>query len=286
MANTWNLSTALACDFAWVTTGADLVLSFPAGASPVTVNVASGSYRILLAPSAREFLAKLNAAIATALAGAGRAETITASMGADGRVVLGCTGGGGLFALNPGDPIPTLLGFTTGGTPAATATATYAPQYVALAVSAYGGLWAPKKPTALAQTAAGQTFGVVSGVNSWARSFKVEFIPIRPAVALDQGTPATPLVPDDQHLVGAQLGTRAPPWTWADFVRAAATGTCGFTQDLQTLRGSFGTYYNVVSIDPAMVGELVAQRADETWEAFAVMALRLTSQDTATETRA
>ena len=59
-------TSAFAPDFTHTTVAPDVVLVFPSGTSPVNVTLASGTYRMWLAPSAGCYLRALTAAVAAA----------------------------------------------------------------------------------------------------------------------------------------------------------------------------------------------------------------------------
>ena len=65
------LTSALAAPFVWTSGGTDIALTFASGTSPVNVTIPTGTYRMVLAPSATDFVrvyvAAINAAIIAAL---------------------------------------------------------------------------------------------------------------------------------------------------------------------------------------------------------------------------
>ena len=86
------LRSAIAPTFTWTSVPVDIVLTFASGTSPVNVNIPTGSYRMMLAPSFSDFIRVVRSAINTAISGAGRTEVVALVMGADSRIVFTSTG--------------------------------------------------------------------------------------------------------------------------------------------------------------------------------------------------
>lgn len=92
------LTSALAAPFVWTSGGNDVVLAFASGTTPVNVTIPTGTYRMVLAPAATDFVRVVVAAINAALTLAGRTEVFSAVVGADARITLTSTGA---FTMSP-----------------------------------------------------------------------------------------------------------------------------------------------------------------------------------------
>lgn len=247
MSGGWTVAAAFAPTFTWTSSPPDLRLTFASGASPVDVNVATGSYRVCLAPtsgSATDFLRALQAAINTAMSGAGRAETFTVSMDEDGLVSLAISAGAFSATLST-TPLGRLLGFTTNAVNATSKAATRAPWYLLLAVAAWDGVPEPHEADAVELTSGGTVFSFSSGSMTYRRPMRIGRIPWNPTRATECSSPATPFWPDDVYLnsIGETGTNRA--WSWLDVLRWCRNADVAWTLDFQTLRSSTSEYFYV-----------------------------------------
>lgn len=242
-------SAMLAAPFTWTSSAPDLVLTFPSGASPVNVNVASGSYRILLAPSSgstTEFLAAVQTAINAALSGAGRSETVAVTMRNDGYVLFTVTGGSmGMTGIHS-TALGALLGFTDAvlGT-FITRRGERHPRHVALLCGQTVAPWVPSRAQAVEMTEGGTTYGVVGDVETHDAEVRFSFIPDKPALTSDYLTPWAPI---DSLLVS--VGSHSGVWSVRDMLRLGVGQTWGYAHDYQAVRQSTSERFDLVTVPP------------------------------------
>lgn len=245
MSNGWEINTAVAVTFAWVTTGTDLKIAFTGGtgSSPVVVNVASGDYRMGLAPSSggvKDFIREVSAAIAAAMTAASRTETFTLAFNEDGRLVL--TISAHVFTFTIG-PIASYLGWVTQPVGISTTTAAYQPWFLFLSVSAFDGIWQARQDGAEEETS-NQVYSFGGNNVSYKRQITHDRIPWDPTRASEVQCPATPYLPVVEYMehVG-ELGT-ARAWSMMDVWFWARNAQCALTLgDWQALRTSTSVRY-------------------------------------------
>lgn len=275
------LTSALAVPFAWTSAGNDVVLAFASGTSPVNVTIPTGTYRMVLAPAATDFVRVYVAAINAAVAGAGRTEVFAATVGVDSRITLTSTGA---FTMSPLLSAAKLLGFSTAITAQTSVTATYPPANLATFTERVSADWSPKTAVAGAETLAGVGYGVQVGV--WREEDEIAFgyIPrdptTRTALAVDQ----TPWMPDAGDLVGAAMPRQ---WTCRDVLETAGGKTCAAALgNFQTLRTSTTARYDLVTLPFAEIASPRKARVREGWDAYFRWTTRMIRQATQTGTRA
>lgn len=275
------LTSALAVPFAWTSAGNDVVLAFASGTSPVNVTIPTGTYRMVLAPAATDFVRVYVAAINAAVTGAGRTEVFAATVGANSRITLTSTGA---FTMSPLLSAAKLLGFSTTIVAQTSVTATYPPANLATFTERVSADWSPKTAVAGAETLAGVGYGVQVGV--WREEDEIAFgyIPrdptTRTALAVDQ----TPWMPDAGDLVGAAMPRQ---WTCRDVLETAGGKTCAAALgNFQTLRTSTTARYDLVTLPFAEIASPRKARVREGWDAYFRWTVRMIRQSTQTGTRA
>ena len=277
------LTSAIAVPFAWTSAGSglDLSIAFPSGTSPVGVTVATGTYRVQLAPSASEFIRVVETAINTAVAGAGRGEVFALTMGADSRVTITSTG---TFTIASVANCLKTIGFSTSITSALSSTATYPPAYLVTFVERVSADWSPKSAVAGAETLAGVGYGVASG--SWREEDEISFgfIPRDPTTRTGLAVNQTPWMPDAGTAVGSSLPRQ---WTCRDLLETAGGKTCAAALgNFQTLLTSTTVRYDLVTLPFSELAMPRKERRRDGWDAYFTWTVRMIRQSTQTGTRA
>lgn len=275
------LTSAVAVPFSWTSGGTDIVLTFASGASPVNVTVATGTYRMQLAPAATDFVRVVQNAINAALVGAGRAEVFTITMLPSSLIYVESTG---VFTMALSDTFKT-LGFSVGMSSALNATSTYPPANFATFIERVCADWSPKSAVAGAETNAGVGFGVYSG--AWREEDEIAFgfIPRDPSTRASLSVNQTPWMPDAGSLVGAAMMPRQ--WTCRDVLETAGGKTCAMASgNLQTLLSSTSARYDIVTLPFAEIAAARKDRVRESWNAYFRWTSRWIRQSTQTGTRA
>lgn len=284
MSDNLSPSAMLAAPFTWTSAAPDLVLTFAAGASPVNVNVASGSYRILLAPSSgdtTEFLAALQAAINAALATALRAETMTVTMRSDGLVSITSTGAVSMTAIHS-SALGALIGFTDNvATSFTTRYGARQPRHCAFLCGQQVAPWAPTREMAVEITAGGTTVGVVGDCETHDTSARFDFIPDEPALTSDYITPWAPAKSD----LGS-IGSHSGVWSVRDMLRLAIGQTWGYAHDYQAVRASSSERFDLVAVHPDSLRAPKISRTIPDVIRYTSLDLRLVRKTPYTTTRA
>ena len=274
------LTSALAAPFAWTSGGTDIALTFASGTSPVNVTIPGGTYRMVLAPAATDFVRVVVAAINSALTGAGRTEVFSVSVGADARVTINSTGA---FGLSPMPDAMKLLGYSMGVANTVSIVATYAPAHLVTFVERVSADWTPRTAVAGAETLAGVGYGVQVG--TWREEDEIAFgyiprdVTTRAALALEQ----SPFGRD----AGSAYGTTPAVWSVWDFLREAGGVTCAAALGTwQTLRTSTTATYDLVTVPFAEIAQPRKARVREGWDAYFRWTVKMLRQSTQTGTRA
>jgi hypothetical protein len=236
-------SIALAVPFVWTQGGAyDLRLEFASGTSPVDTLVDNGTYRVNLAPSVSDFLRKVATEVTVALAGAGRTETCTASIGATGLVTLTLSAAA-TWTLT--SDLRDALGMASTSYSSATSiTGAYPPAHLYLFLGGESSGWQRKEPIAASLTQAGQAYGVRSGVVSWEDTIALELIPEDPDARAAAGETVTPW----------SAGASTLPWSCERLLTTGLAVTCSFARHWQAVRASTSESYDLVTIRPEALG--------------------------------
>ena len=275
------LTSAIAAPFTWTSTAPDIVLTFASGTSPVNVNVASGTYYMLLAPALSDFLRVVQNAINAAVTGAGRTEVFTVAMGADGRITISATGA---FATSTLPVAFAAMGFAANLAPAATSfTAPVPPAFFATFVERVSADWTTRTAVAGGETLSGAGYGVYSGAWREEDDIAFGFVPRdaeqRTSLAVNQ----TPWLPAYGVAYGSHLGL----WGIVDLLAVAGGKTLhAALGNFQTLRTSTTATYDNVTIPFAEIAAPRKTRLREGWDAYFRWTVRMLRQSTQTGTRA
>ena len=243
-----DLTTAIAVPFSFLEDPSyDLRVSFASGASPADATIANGTYRIHLAPtsgSVVDLLRLLETNINTELASIGRAETVSVTMTARGRVTLAISAGTCTWAFS--SSLAALLGFTaTSYSAVASITSTHVPRHFYVLVG--GDTQGAQEATELAAqtTTAGAVVGIQSGVKRWTETISLTFIPKNPTLAAAADEPA-----DWSAWEPTPGGGTTYPWTLAELRRTALAQQVAITQRWGYVRTSTSEPYELGYIDP------------------------------------
>jgi len=226
-------SHAFAPEFTHTTASPDVTLTFAVG-GPITASLASGVYRMTLAPLASDYLRQLALAVQTALAVRG-VYTVIASMSAFGIPSLRIVSAAGM---------PTAVTFATGvfrrlgyssATPAITVvsgsivdiTASRSAWNLALLTAATGEYWQPLQAGGSEQTTAGRVYAVAATATSWQRDLGVHYQPTTVAFRASQGAQATALYPDDEYFDALGSTATNREWSVLDVLYSARNAICG-----------------------------------------------------------
>lgn len=232
-------SVALAVPFAWTQDATyDLRLAFASGASPVDVVVNTGTYRMNLAPSATDFLRKIQTKIDGALSGAGRAETSTVGITAAGLVTITLSAAATwTFTTEMRD----VLGLSaTGFSSVASVAGTHLPRDLYLFIGGESSGWQRREPIAGSVTQAGAAYGVRSGVVTWEDEIRMELIPSDPDAQTVTGETVTPW----------EAGSSTLPWSCTRLLETGFAVQCAFARHWQAVRASTSESYDIVTIRP------------------------------------
>lgn len=286
-----DITAALAVTFAWTSAGAgaDLSVVFSTGTSPVGVTLATGSYRVCLAPTSgdvKDVLRALQSAINTAISGAGRSEVFTVALNAAGKVVVSATGAFRVawasFALGR------ILGFDTSMAAAATSvTATFQPWYLGFAVGAWGGKLTARRSVSGEVTNAGVVYSIGASAWIYRRTWNLSLVPLTPEDATAESDPGTPWLPSVAYLNSIGQTSTARAWSWLDLVDVATNAKVAFTNDWPRVSASTTERYYLGYLGPEALGAPEEDPLDETHPVYrtAKLPLVLPSSD-ATGTRA
>lgn len=223
-------SHAFAPEFTHTTASPDVTLTFAVG-GPITASLASGVYRMTLAPLATDYLRQLALAIQTALG----SSTVIASISAFGIPSL---------RIVSANPLPTGVTFAasvfkrlgySSATPTITVvsgqiidiTASRSAWNLALLTAATGEYWQPLQAGGAEQTTAGRVYAVAATATSWQRDLGVHYQPTTVAFRASQGAQATALYPDDEYLDALGSTATNREWSVLDVLYSARNALCG-----------------------------------------------------------
>jgi hypothetical protein len=223
-------SHAFAPEFVHTTASPDVTFTFAVG-GPITASLASGTYRMTLAPLASDYLRQLALAIQTALG----SYTVIASMSAFGIPSL---------RIVSANPLPTGVTFAasvfkrlgySSATPAITVvsgsivdiTASRSAWNLALLTAATGEYWQPLQAGGVEQTTAGRVYAVAATATSWQRDLGVHYQPTTVAFRASQGAQATALYPDDEYFDALGSTATNREWSVLDVLYSARNALCG-----------------------------------------------------------
>ena len=243
-----DLSVALAVPFTFTENPTlDLAVVFSSGASPAEATVPTATYRIHLAPtsgSVKDLLRTLQTEINTAIAALARAETVSVTMTARGRVQIAISAGTVSWTLS--SDLAAVLGFTaTSYSAVASITSTHLPRHFYTFVGGETRGAMEETEVAARATTAGSVIGIQSGVKRWREELTLMFIPRNPSLAAGADEPADWSAWEPNH-----GGGTSAPWTLAELRREALGKECAVTQNWPTVRGSTSEAYELAYLDP------------------------------------
>lgn len=223
-------SHAFAPEFVHTTASPDVTFTFAVG-GPISASLASGTYRMTLAPLASDYLRQLALAIQTALG----SYTVIASMSAFGIPSL---------RIVSANPLPTGVTFAasvfkrlgySSATPTITVvsasiidiTASRSAWNLALLTAATGEYWQPLQAGGVEQTTAGRVYAIAATATSWQRDMAVRYQPTTVAFRASQGAQATALYPDDEYFDALGSTATNREWSVLDVLYSARNALCG-----------------------------------------------------------
>lgn len=289
------ITCAIAENFTHTSAAPDVTMTFATGVSPVVASVATGTYRMCLAPSATDFLRALAVAVSAALdaaRGAGN-YVVTCALDASGMVTV---------TIEPGSDIPPLdvtfaantwqrLGLASdkpGGIIGSDHVTTGARPvwHLATFIERVSADWQQRTAVASAETAGGVGYGVTSGITRWQDELTFGFIPRDPSFGTSLGVSQTPWEPDAAYLTA--LGTvAARAYSASDLLATALGKTCAYAAgNFQALLTSTTERYHLVTIPGRECGAPRLARLRDGWDAYRRWTTLLIRQSTPTGTRA
>ena len=288
-------SHALAPSFTHTSAAPDVVMKFMAGVSPVNVNLATGAYRMALAPSASDYLRALAAAIVAALdsaRGVGYSCTITLSAAGVATLVIDAGLDDPPYEVEFADLMWKRLGFASskpGGIVSAmhVAAGTRPVWYLALLSAATGPYWQPKQAGGAEITNAGRVYAFAASVTSWQRELKVTFQPTTPTLRTALGCDATAMYPAEAYMGAIGSTATAREWSVLDCLVASRNALCGYTSTWGTARTSTSERLWRVYVAPEGLLSTATALTNPSWLAYCEWTLALSApSSTPTETRA
>lgn len=240
--------------------------------------VASGTYRMCLAPSGDDFLRAFEAAVNTALSSASSATTVALSLSTAGVVTL--TFSTALSAaVTLADSLWRMLGFASGSLTldaGHAVTGTRPVWYLALLSAVKRGPPQPQQAGGAEETPGGRVYAVAASATSWALRAAVSYQPTYPAQRAASGAEATALEPEMAYLGALGDTTTAREWTVLDVLYVARNAACGVALDSwPAIRTSTTTAFYVADIGPRTLLSPELKAQDETWDAWADWTLDL-----------
>lgn len=282
-------SHALAVSFAHVGTATDFSIVFASGTSPVTGTLATGTYRMWLAPSASDALRLLADAMKLAIAAARvSSPVVVASLSADG-VASFAFSGDVPTSVTFAAPLWRALGMAAAATTLVANAVTGARPvwYLALMAGATGPYWQARQSGGSEETPGGDVYTFAATVTSWARTLEADAQPTTPALRASLGCDATALYPAEEYMGATGSTATAREWSVLDVLVAARNAACGYTGDWPTARTS-----TTAPVWRVRVGKRASLSLETTplrpeWLAYCRWSLDLVSPSaTPTETRA
>lgn len=229
----------LATTFAWVTAGTDAVLTV--AATPYNIGIASGNYRICLAPttgSVTDFLR----AFAAALNASGSGLTFAVEMAQGGEVGIAASG---TFTIALGVQLSYTLGNLADGTGTGWLSP-YMPRWCAFFASHASDEWSPREMLVGRETPSGSQYVVTSGQRHESCEMAFPFIPHDPATAVTTTDDLTTWHGSPGATVGST--TKACPWSVRDLLATSGGKVVALSTVYQTARSSTALYHDLCSI--------------------------------------
>ena len=218
-------SHAFAPTFVHTAANYDLTITPKDTHTPVALNIPSGSYRMVLAPSASDFLRVMQASINSALSGAGSSTTATVSIDDAGIVTVAFSATPDAVAINA--VTARRLGLSTSYSFAAPLVGAYPAWYLALCTAGTGGWWQPVQSGGVEATAGGTVYSFAASFTSYMRTLDVQWQPTTPDYQASTSADATPMYPLDAYLDSIGDTATARAWSVLDVLYASRNAVCG-----------------------------------------------------------
>lgn len=216
-------------------------IAFASGTSPITVTMAAGDYRMVLAPttgSVTDYVRAMTAAIQAAITGASRSETALVTLTAStGLVTIAITGAEWSATEVSGSPLRRLGFGTSIASVIEYAYATRPALFLALFVERVHVGWQARQVVSQSETLAAVPYGIDSGIARAEDSVALGFVPRDPTTRAEISAPQTALNPDGAYV--SSLGVvAAREWSVVDVLNACVGQPVAF---------AFGTWPDVAA---------------------------------------
>ena len=256
---------------------------------PTPCNVASGTYRMCLAPSASDFLRASEAAINARMALEGSTNTVAFTLSAAG--VLTITFAAALSSsVTFADGVWQRLGLASNSIALDgnnTIVGTRPVWYLALLSAATGPYWQPMQAGGAEQTTGGRVYAIASTLTSWQRSLKVHFQPTTPTLRAAHNCDATAMYPAEEYVGALGSTATAREWSVLDVLYSARNALCGYTSTWGTARTTTSERIWRVYVTPESLLSTRTELLKAEWLAYCEWDLGLVAPSaTPTETRA
>ena len=256
---------------------------------PTPCNVASGTYRMCLAPAASDFLRASQAAINARMASEGSSNTVAFSLSAAG--ILTITFAAALSSsVTFADGVWQRLGLASNSIALDgnnTIVGTRPVWYLALLSAATGPYWQPMQAGGAEQTTGGRVYAIASTLTSWQRSLKVHFQPTTPTLRAAHNCDATAMYPAEEYVGALGSTATAREWSVLDVLYSARNALCGYTSTWGTARTTTSERIWRVYVTPESLLSTRTELLKAEWLAYCEWDLGLVAPSvTPTETRA
>lgn len=279
------LTSAIAPTFT-LATAETFSMAFTTGPSPITVTMAARDYRMVLAPSSgsvRDYVREMTAAIQTALTGAGRAETPLVTIDATMLLVsISITTAEWSASETAGSPLRRLGFNATIPSSIIGADAKRPPLHLATFVERKHVGWQPHSVVSGAETIAGVSYGITSGVRRDEDEIAFGFLPRDPTKRADFGLYQTSLQPDAAYAFSLGV-VAAREWSALDVVTSALGQPVAFALGTwQTVSQSTSEYYDLGAIKAESIMSPQIERTRDGWDAYYGITLGVTRSSVGT----
>jgi len=281
-----SLTTAIAPTFT-LSTAETFDLTFPSGASPVTVTMAARDYRMVLAPSSgtlRDYIREMTAAIQTALTGAGRAETplVSLNYSSDMLVSISILATDWSAAETAGSPLRRLGFGASIATVTNTAYATRPPLHLAVFIERRHTGWQAQNTVSGAETIACVPYGITSGVKRDEDELSLGFLPRDPTTRASLGAAQTALQPDSAYAFSLGV-VAAREWSALDVVTSALGQPVAFALgNWLTVAASTSEYYDIGAVKTESIAAPQIARTRDGWDAYYGLTIGVTRSSVGT----
>ena len=279
------LTSAIAPTFT-LATAETFSMAFTTGPSPITVTMAARDYRMVLAPSSgsvRDYVREMTAAIQTALTGAGRAETPLVTIDATMLLVsISITTAEWSASETAGSPLRRLGFNATIPSSIIGADAKRPPLHLATFVERKHVGWQPHSVVSGAETIAGVSYGITSGVRRDEDEIAFGFLPRDPTKRAAFGLYQTSLQPDAAYAFSLGV-VAAREWSALDVVTSALGQPVAFALGTwQTVSQSTSEYYDLGAIKAESIMSPQIERTRDGWDAYYGITLGVTRSSVGT----